>query len=770
MRSQGEDLDWQAATLEFDRLVSLSPEDRNVTLAAITQTHPELATFLRTLFHRVPDGSGSSQEATQSAAPGQRIGPWLVEDALGAGGMGEVFQVRRDDGVYDQTAALKLIRTPGEQAATRFAAERQRLARLEHPGIARIIDGGEDALGRPYMAMEFVDGAKIDRWCEQRAASFKERIALLRQLCTALAHAHARLVLHRDIKPGNVLVTAAGQVRLIDFGIATLLDSDEAQGFSALTLATAAPEQLNGGLVSTATDIFQTGMLAHQLLTGSYPERQSDGSVAIERTKLADEDLAAILAKATASDPQARYESIDALGDDLANFVEGLPVEARAGGALYRARKFVMRNAVASGIAAVLFCGLVGATIASLVSAQRANAAREETEIYLAAAQESATQSRATQYLFELAYAAPEDQERLSQFMLDYAVELSADLEGVPDDMSALLAAIAIHFNRAGQCQEVLQVTQAWLASDFGFPADRADGQGIAGNCLMQQGRYKEAAQMLRSALDWERDNIVGVDMRMETGVALQRIALSTRDPADIAAFEAALPVLKEAQKDTGFLSYIAMMEADLAGRVRGFGGAQQEFAELGSMAEDVNQWLPGFYQPGLARVAEYAAAIEANSARAHELIATVEGLIGDSEAPAMRSRLLALQGGLSLEQGDFAQAATQFAQARALREGLFGEASYPVHHMALLEAYALIRAGQVPAATALRQSLQADVLARDERTAGFTAFLDARLAGDANAPLAADGESWPCKDPAILLAAIAEQGRDEAVARYCEA
>lgn len=384
-------MDWARFSAEYETLTVLSVADRDEALADMAQKDRRLSDLLRSQLEREDTGGfmATSAPSPSSKYPellenGVRIGAWRIESVLGKGGMGAVYRVTRDDGTFEQTAALKTLRRTGEAHSTRFEKERRRLAMLEHPNIARIIDGGADDVGQPFMVVELVEGEPIDKWASGKSQD--EKLRLLRQLCRALAHAHARLVLHRDIKPGNVLVNEAGEVRLIDFGIAELADDDALSGPGPLTFAVAAPEQLEGGQITTATDIFQVGMVAHRLLAGTWPARQPTGGVSIDASKVRDSDLRAILTKATARDPAQRYDSVDALGDDLTNFSHGSPVMARGGGALYRVRKFVGRYKVASGLAAVALLALILGLGASLYSYNLARTARAKLETQLAIA------------------------------------------------------------------------------------------------------------------------------------------------------------------------------------------------------------------------------------------------------------------------------------------------------------------------------------------------------------------------------------------------
>ena len=292
---------------------------------------------------------GKDNLPISSLQVGDTIGIWQIEGVLGTGGMGEVYKATRSDGLFEQRVALKLARNRETRLAERFEVERKRLAQLEHPNIARIVDGGATEAGSPYMTMEFVSGISIDAYSRDNRLGRKERLNLIVKLCAALAHAHGRLILHRDVKHANVLINAEGELRLIDFGVAALIDESTKDGRQGpLTLGYAAPEQLLGKPESAATDVFAGAMLAHLLETGALPERQSDAGVAIDSAAIGDPDLAAILRKATAFDPAARYGSVDAFGDDLEKWIDGHPVAARPISEPARLGKLIARNKQAS--------------------------------------------------------------------------------------------------------------------------------------------------------------------------------------------------------------------------------------------------------------------------------------------------------------------------------------------------------------------------------------------------------------------------------------
>jgi serine/threonine-protein kinase len=343
-----------------------------------------------------------------TAAPGDVVGPYRLISELGRGGMGAVWLAERTDGQLKRQVALKLPHIAwGGALAERLTRERDILASLEHAHIARLYDAGIDREGRPYLAMEYVEGRPIDEYCRQRALPLRERIALLLQVAAAVAHAHARLIVHRDLKPGNILVTADGQVQLLDFGIAKLIEGDRTQktfltelAGRALTPDYASPEQIRGEPLGTASDVYSLGAVSYELLTGVRPYRLKRGTPAeLEEAitsvdaPLASEaarepalrrqlkgDLDAILNKALKKDSAQRYATVEAFAEDLHRHLSQQPVLAQPDRFGYRARKFIRRYRlqVAAGLVAALAL-LAGAGVA-LWQAQlaRAQAARAE--------------------------------------------------------------------------------------------------------------------------------------------------------------------------------------------------------------------------------------------------------------------------------------------------------------------------------------------------------------------------------------------------------
>jgi non-specific serine/threonine protein kinase/serine/threonine-protein kinase len=360
-----------------------------------------------------------AQELLPDGTLGMRLGAWRITRLLGRGGMGEVYEATRADGNFEQRVAIKLLQREAAAQMERFQAERQILARLEHPGIARLYDGGVTDDGRPFMTMEYVEGRSITDYCQITHASFEQRLALFVQVCDAVAYAHRNLVVHRDLKPSNILVTPNGTVKLLDFGIAKLLDAQLARLTQAastpLTPICAAPEQLTGGPVTTATDVYALGLLLFELLSGAHPWMGSDTPVlqamrtvlqkpapALSRTaeaqprppvapRLLRGDFDAIVAKALRKEPGNRYATVEAIKLDVERAIRGEPVEAREGARLYVVIRTLRRYRwAAAGVAAVIISLAVGLGIAAWQAekaaherdAARRDAAREEAVRY----------------------------------------------------------------------------------------------------------------------------------------------------------------------------------------------------------------------------------------------------------------------------------------------------------------------------------------------------------------------------------------------------
>lgn len=318
---------------------------------------------------------------------GSRIGQYKILEQIGHGGMGAVYRAVRDDDEFEQEVAIKVAKAGLDAGLfrTRFLYERQIHAFLNHPNIARLLDGGTTEDGRPYFVMELIDGESIVKHCLAHSLSLTDRVALFRQVCAAVEYAHRHLVVHRDLKPSNVLITPEGQPKLLDFGIAKLLLPDHpslqptqtAEMARVLTPDYASPEQVRGGALNTSTDVYSLGLVLYELLTGKKGQEIGPMSpVELERAICEREparpgkvnpeipgDLENIVLKAIEKDPARRYLSVEQLSEDLLRYLEGRPVRAKGDGRLYRFGKFIRRNKAVVGAVAAVILTLVGGIV-----------------------------------------------------------------------------------------------------------------------------------------------------------------------------------------------------------------------------------------------------------------------------------------------------------------------------------------------------------------------------------------------------------------------
>jgi tetratricopeptide (TPR) repeat protein len=400
---------WQRLEALFLAAAELAPEERERFVARETSGDPLLRHELAGMLAHDADGGARISAAIEcvarelspvSAWIGRRCGHYRIVREIGRGGMGLVFEAVRADDEYRKTVALK-IAPPWTDAATvreRFRFERQILAELEHPDIARFLDGGTED-GVPYFVMEYVDGVPISTFCEERALDLRARLSLFRRVCGAVHFAHESLIVHRDLKPSNILVTEDGTPKLLDFGIAKLLDPLVDGGTTATAEARwtpdyTSPEQVRGRAVTTRTDVYSLGLILYELLTGQRAQvADSSSPVALERSICETEplppsaraaaparasmrlrgDLDTIVMTAIQKEPERRYGSAAALSDDIGRFLDGQPVQARPSTAAYRAAKFLRRHSIGVTAGALVFLGLAAGLGAAVFEARRAD-------------------------------------------------------------------------------------------------------------------------------------------------------------------------------------------------------------------------------------------------------------------------------------------------------------------------------------------------------------------------------------------------------------
>jgi serine/threonine-protein kinase len=548
---------FRRASERFDELVELDEAARAARLAELSAADPALGAELAGLL----DADRASQdflaapadellttfaaelagETEGGLAPGERLGAWRVLRPLGRGGMGEVWAVERADGEFELEAALKLLKRglDSEQMLRRFRAERQILARLRHPSIARFYDGGVARDGRPYYVLELVVGRPIT--AASAGQEVEARLARFLAACDAVDAAHRALVVHRDLKPSNILVTESGDVKLLDFGIAKVL-SDDGDGADertrvdqrALTPAYAAPEQILGEPVTTATDVYALGVVLYELLTGERPHRRSATSAArlaeevtretVERPSAAARrsaagnapaeererstrrarqlrgDLDAIVLRALAREPERRYPSAAALAADLRRHLAGQPVEARPDSTAYRVRKFARRHRTGVAAAALALVALVAGLAVALVQAE--NARRE--------AQRALRVRDLMSSIFE--QSTPEvsgdPDVRASELLGQGARRIEEELATTePEVASELLSTISVAFYQLGRFDDAERLGRR--AAELLDRAPDSEATAVAreralrayGEALIEQRRLDEAVAVLERAV-----------------------------------------------------------------------------------------------------------------------------------------------------------------------------------------------------------------------------------------------------------------------------
>ena len=418
---------------------------------------------------------------------GQRVGAYQLVREIGRGGMGVVYLAERADGEFEQQVALKVVRRSFADAelGRRFRRERQILASLNHPNIARLLDGGVSAEGEPYIVMEHVEGVRIDNYCEANDLSTAARLRLFLGVCRGISYAHQNLVVHRDIKPSNILVTADGTPKLLDFGIAKLLDPTTQGGgehtrteMRAFTPEYASPEQVSGGQITTASDVYSLGVLLRSLLGDKWHGRPArdhaqDARAATQTAarRFAGVELENIVAMAMHEDPARRYASAAQLEEDIRNYLEGRPVRAQKDSFTYRTGKFIRRNRIGVAAAALVLLTLVGGIFATIWQARRATAERDRARV------EAVKSARINEFL---------------QHVLGFSQVSWHSPNPQKSNVSTIAEALDVASRRAEQ--ELADQPEILAAVQFTL------GQSYSG-----QGKLDVAAQHLRASLDNRR-------------------------------------------------------------------------------------------------------------------------------------------------------------------------------------------------------------------------------------------------------------------------
>lgn len=432
---------------EMDQLLEMAPEARALRLAEIAAQNPEHALHLSQWLQAIEQSEGAFENPLQERDAPEQIGPWKVLQLIGRGGMGEVFLGERADGAFVRKVAIKFLRRDRASTHKQLGRERQVLARLRHPGIAQLLDGGITEHGRPYLIIEWVDGLALDAWVQQKSPSLRTRVEVLKHATEAVAYAHANLVIHRDLKPGNVMVDQQGQPRLLDFGIARLLEETQNHTLTddrALTPAIAAPEQFTSQAASTRTDVYALGGLLYWLISGQLPHNTKGLALAdlIHRVShtdpvapstlgshsfgKADADLDAIALTALSRDPEGRYASAEAMAQDLGRWLKGEAVSARLPSRWERTQRLVKQNKLAAGLTFAVFVSLSAGIATSLWQAQRATFEAQKAVVERDLASIEAERSEGLVKSFAQAFRNTENTEKLSASeWLDRTVQIA---------------------------------------------------------------------------------------------------------------------------------------------------------------------------------------------------------------------------------------------------------------------------------------------------------------------------------------------------------
>jgi serine/threonine-protein kinase len=604
-----------------------------------------------------------------------RIGNYQIIRELGRGGMGTVYLAERSD-EYQMRVAIKVIRDgpADELLLQRFLSERQILANLEHPNIARLIDGGHTESGLPFLVMEYIEGVPIEEYCETHKCGLNERLELFQQVCNAVAYAHRHLVVHRDLKPSNILVTEEGSAKLLDFGIAKLLEPDLKQAEITATVARvmtpqyASPEQAQGTVITTSSDIYSLGVLLYKLLTCQNPYqfsvltqreiervitqveperpsrtfaqgKASEVKPAVIDPKLLRGDLDNIILMALRKDPQRRYQSAEQFSEDLRRHLHGLPVRARKDTISYRCSKFLGRHRYGAAAAALILISLIAGVVATI------------------------------------------RQSRLAQRERAKAIAVNSFLQTM---LSASSPAATSANDRDLTMKEVLDEASKRLATDelSSEPDVKAELQRIVGTSYLARGEYKSAEQHLTAALAAESD-LYGVDSVdvLKTLVQLGTLWMSIGDYAKADNFyEQRLPLLREYQKKGLIESeFLQASLSNSALRRRALGDPKQAASLLREALALPDEASPG---PGFSRVvAETVLALTlADQGEFDEAIDIVKEKLnalkdkpdGDSELCVGLTGL----GSFLMERGDLAEAQQKLREGEKLYRKISGQST----------------------------------------------------------------------------------------------
>jgi eukaryotic-like serine/threonine-protein kinase len=529
-------------------------------------------------------GADESQSGIR-AMSGRQIGPYRLIRELGRGGMGAVYLAHRDDQQYESQVAIKLVR-PGldtDFILRRFRRERQILARLQHPNIARLFDGGTTDDGTPYLVMEYIEGTWITKYADEQGLTIEERLRLFLPVCAAVEHAHRNFVVHRDLKPGNILIDTSGAPKLLDFGVSKVLhatadDPSETQGVGMMTPDYASPEQILGDPITIASDIYSLGAVLYQLLCGARPHRIDQCTpLALERAICLDEtvapsaaavdrnlakrlrgDLDNVVLRAMQKEPARRYPSVEQMAEDIRRHLDHRPVAARPDSLGYRARKFVRRNRVTVALASLMFASLVGG---ASVAIREARISRERFE---------QVRKLSTIFLFDVEQAARDlpGSLKVRQLIASTGLEYLNNLSRSSSNDWALKRELATAYIRIGEVQGGTSTSN--LGDTAGALKSFQSAQKLLDEVLQHSASDRKAA-VDRMMVSHRLNNVFRV-----TGEVPRAIAACEDGLRRAEALLAASP------EDPDLLEYAGVFHLDLA-------LSRQQAGDLPHAAEDVS-------------------------------------------------------------------------------------------------------------------------------------------------------------------------------------
>ena len=646
---------------------------------------------------------------------GNRIGPYRLTRLVGRGGMGAVYEAVRDDDQFQQQVAIKLIKggMDSDFVRKRFVRERQILASLDHPYIARLFDGGATEGGLPYFVMEFVDGEPIIDFCRRRGLALDEKLKLFRDVCSAVQHAHQKLVVHRDLKPSNIMVTAEGTPKLLDFGIAKLLTPDPGEAgtrtATAVRLMTpdyASPEQVRGGQITTATDVYSLGVVLYELLTARRPYQfETYSPLAIERAiceteaprpsesareqtgapaKLARQlagDLDNIVLMALRKEPERRFQSVEQFSEDLRRYLSGLPIKARPDTFVYRAGKFVRRHRLAAVAATLVVLSLLGGIIATSYAARQARAERDR------ANQAAATAQRVTQSFVSVFEVADPGRTQgiaiTAKELLDQSAEkVTRELKDQPlvqakllDTIGGLYITLGLFDRAQPLLEEALRLRRQTMGAEH---PEVAESLHHLGTVVYQRGDYPGSETLYREALQLRRKLLGSNHLQVADSMdGLGRVLVARSKVAEAEPLVRDALALRRSQLEPEHKAIADSLHG--LGRILSAQGKFAEAAEMYRQALAINRKIYGEENPSVA------ASLGNLGAMLHELgdydgaelllrnVLAMRRKLHGPEHPNVASSLafLAL---LLQDKREYVEAEAYYRQALAMRRKLYGE------------------------------------------------------------------------------------------------